>query len=79
MVRIIIGGQLSAVAPSVGEAAETEPGCTVAEHVDAIVTAMRKPFDQASGILVEAHGILGSVPLESTDEIVRRGGEGADA
>ena len=56
VVRIIIGGQLSAVAPSVGEAAETELCGSVAEQVDAIVTALRKPFDQASGFWARRTG-----------------------
>ncbi|HVK35548.1 MAG TPA: hypothetical protein VM428_07800 [Microlunatus sp.] len=46
---------------------------TVAEHVGAIVTAMRKPFDQASGILVEAHGILGKRAGACVDHVGVRG------
>jgi hypothetical protein len=47
-------------------------------HLDEIVTAWRKPFDQAAGELVETHDRIGDLALEDTATIVARGGDIAD-
>lgn len=47
------------------------------EQADAIVQALRIPFDQAATALAEAHGRIGNAPLGDTDAIVRQGGDAA--
>lgn len=47
-------------------------------HLDEIVTAWRKPFDDAAHVLTEAHQRIGDLPLEDTATIVAQGGDIAD-
>jgi len=42
-------------------------------NLDAIVVALRTPFDAAAATLAEAHARIGDVPLEDTGAIMRRG------
>ena len=44
-------------------------------NLDAIVKALRKPFDAAAATLAEAHTRIGDVPIEDTGTIMRRGGD----
>lgn len=43
------------------------------QHADAIVQGWAKPFDQAAATLTTAHQRIGSVPLEDTATIMRKG------
>ena len=47
-------------------------------HLDEIVDAWRKPFDEAAATLTEAHKRIGDLSLDDTGTIVARGGDIAD-
>lgn len=50
----------------------------VRAHVDDIVELWREDFDAAAAILVTAHAALAGLPLDRTDDIVRKGGGAAE-
>jgi len=47
-------------------------------NLDAIVKALRTPFDVAAATLAEAHSRIGDVPLEDTGTIMRKGTDVAE-
>jgi len=47
-------------------------------NLDAIVKALRTPFDAAAATLTEAHARIGDVPLEDTGTIMRKGADVAE-
>jgi flavin-binding protein dodecin len=75
--RILTSGQISngGVIAGVDDIAFTRFREVAAEHADGIVTAFRKPFDQAATTLTTAHQSLGDVPLSDSDTILRIGGD----
>jgi hypothetical protein len=77
--RIVTCGAIGSVALEVERVANDQLAETLNAQADQIVKAWRKPFDKAAQALKEAHAVLGSVPLAATDEIVRRGGDAAEA
>ncbi|MGI8940079.1 MAG: hypothetical protein ACR2JF_18055, partial [Iamia sp.] len=50
-----------------------------ASHADDIVDVWRPPFEKAAADLVAAYGILGAIPLDATDVVVRKGSAATDA
>jgi flavin-binding protein dodecin len=75
--RILASGQISngGVIAGVDDIAFSRFREVCAGHADAIVTAFRKPFDQAATTLTTAHQSLGDVPLEDSGTILRIGGD----
>lgn len=79
--RLLTLAQLASrnIGDAVTQVAKDDLASVFTEHSDAIVKAWRKPFDQAAATLAAAHGVLGSVELEQTADIISRGGTAADA
>jgi hypothetical protein len=77
--RILNRSAIGNIAEEVERVADDELGEILKAQADEIVNAWRQPFDKAAKTLAEAHTVIGSVPLEETDVIVRRGGDAAEA
>lgn len=79
--RLLTLAQLASrnIGEAVAQVARDDLANVFTDHSDAIVKAWRKPFDQAAANLAAAHGVLGSVELEQTADIISRGGTAADA
>jgi hypothetical protein len=75
--RILASGQISngGVIDGVDDIAYSWFREVCAEHADDIVAALAKPFEAAAKTLVNAHQVLGDVPLSDSDTILRIGGD----
>jgi hypothetical protein len=77
VMRILVSGMISnpGVTAGVEDIAFTAFREVAAELADSIVAAFAKPFDRAAAELVTAHDLIGDVPLEDSDTILRIGGD----
>ena len=75
--RVLVAGLIAnrGIDQGVEAIVAEEMAAVFAQHADAIVRALARPFDRAAAVVAAAHERIGDHPLDDTAAILKKGGD----